>query len=36
MEQVLMDMSLFEMVAVMVVTTSAIVAAALLMLVRNG
>ncbi len=36
MEQLLMDMSLFEMVAVMVVTTSAIVAAALLMLVRNG
>ncbi len=35
MEQLLMDMSLFEMVAVMVVTTSAIVAAALLMLVRN-
>tara|TARA_R100000742_G_C4169706_1_gene8414 strand:+ start:237 stop:347 length:111 start_codon:yes stop_codon:yes gene_type:complete len=36
MEQVLMDMSLFEMVAVMVVTTSAIVAVMMLMVVGNG
>ena len=35
MEQVLMDMSLFEMVAVMVVTTAAIVAAMMLMVVGN-
>ena len=35
MEQVLMDMSLFEMVAVMVVTPSAIVAAMMLMVVGN-
>ena len=35
MEQVLMDMSLFEMVAVMVVTTSAIVAVMMLMVVGN-
>ena len=35
MEQLLMDMSLFEMVAVMVVTTSAIVAAMMLMVVGN-